>query len=83
MERHVPLFDIPAFTGFKVIDIVPPIGVVQVVNRGRAEQEFDLVACHSDFQSIDQFGIDSITLGDIHPIHTARECYNGGHGNEK
>jgi len=76
MKRHVALLDTPVFTGFIVVDVMPPIRMVEVVHRGRAKQELNLVARHADLKFFDQSGIDAITLGDIHSIHAARECYN-------
>ncbi len=74
--------DISVFTGFIVVDVVPPIRMVEVVNGGRAQQEFNLVARHADLELIDQPRIDAIALGDILSIHAARECYNEGSSNK-
>ncbi len=74
--------DISVFTGFIVVDVVPPIRMVEVVNGGRAEQELNLVARHADLELVDQLGVDSIALGDVYSIHAARECYNEGSSNK-
>ena len=76
MERHIALYNIPAFAGFIVVDIVPPVRVVQVIHGGRAKQEFNLVARHADFELFNKPGVDAIALGNIHSVHAARECYN-------
>ena len=54
-----------------------PLVRTKGIDNGRgAKKKFDLVARHTDFNPIDQLGLDTITLRDIHSIHAAGECYN-------
>ena len=55
---------------------MPLIWSVQVHDCWGAQQEFNLLARHADFQLFNQARVDPVTLRDIHSIHAAGECYN-------
>ena len=61
---------------------MPLVRTKGIDNGGGAQQEFNLVARHTDFNLVDQLGLDTITLWDIHSIQAARGCYNEAASNQ-
>ena len=82
MKRHSAGLRFLGAAVFEEVNIMPLVRAKGIDNSRGAQQKPDLVARHTDFDLIDQLGLDAVTLWDIHSIQAAGRCYNKAASNQ-